>query len=263
MPRNRERKTNRQSWSRENMEQAIDEVMSGRVGYLKASKKFHVPQSSLEDGNRKAKQQNLTPTESSTKGMERYKSIFSEQPEHELTDYILLMESRLFGLTLTDVRELAHELPVENNLCHTFNDTLGMAGKDWLYNFLNRNKNLSLRDPELTSISRAMEFNKVLELEAALEAAGDKEKYGAQTKQEGRKTNAKTLLTKIMTLQILNAFSATSYTQIPKADKGGFDALNAEDTLLTIAVEQRRTTISSLGLCAVINEKNMFYLIWF
>ncbi|KAG5893331.1 hypothetical protein JTB14_033497 [Gonioctena quinquepunctata] len=32
--------------------------MTGRVGYLKASKTFHVPQSTLEDRVRKAKQQN-------------------------------------------------------------------------------------------------------------------------------------------------------------------------------------------------------------
>ncbi|KAG5877714.1 hypothetical protein JTB14_026707 [Gonioctena quinquepunctata] len=126
MPRNRERITNRQSRRIENMEQAIDEVMTGGVGYLNASKTFHIPQSSLDDRISKAKQQNFTPTAASTKGMGRYRSVFSEQQEHE-------------------------------------------------------------------------------------------------------KTNAKSLLTKVMTLQILNASSEMSYAKIPKAKKGGCDALNAED----------------------------------
>ncbi|KAG5873520.1 hypothetical protein JTB14_026606 [Gonioctena quinquepunctata] len=37
MPRTYERKTNRQSWSQESMEGAIEKVLSGRMGYLKAS----------------------------------------------------------------------------------------------------------------------------------------------------------------------------------------------------------------------------------
>ncbi|KAG5870219.1 hypothetical protein JTB14_029093 [Gonioctena quinquepunctata] len=87
MPRNCERKINRQSWSRDNMEQAIDE----RIEFVKANNK-------------------VAPTAASTQGMERYKSVFSKQQEHEVADNILTMESRLFGLTLTNVRKQAYEL---------------------------------------------------------------------------------------------------------------------------------------------------------
>lgn len=61
MPRVYKRKTDRQSWSEEGMELAIIEVMSGRMGYKKASKEFDVPQSPLEDRIRKARTKDLTP----------------------------------------------------------------------------------------------------------------------------------------------------------------------------------------------------------
>lgn len=162
MPRAYKRKTDRQSWSQEGMELAIIEVMSGRMGYKKASKAFNVPQSTLEDRIRKARTKDLTPAQAATKGMGSCTTVFSKDQEEELVNHILMMESRLFGLTLTDFRKLAYELAVKNKLKHKFSNELKIAGKDWLYGFLSRHKNqLSLRTPENTSISRAMGFNKV------------------------------------------------------------------------------------------------------
>jgi hypothetical protein len=54
-PNNRkyERKANRESWSHENMRGAVLEVLKGTMGYMKASKEFWVPQSTLEAGVKK------------------------------------------------------------------------------------------------------------------------------------------------------------------------------------------------------------------
>lgn len=155
-----ERTTNRQSWSEESMAGAIREVLSGSMGYKKASASFNVPQSTLEDRVRKARQNALSPESAAGKGLGRYKPIFSVAQEKELLAYILTLEERLFGITLTDLRELAFELAEKNNISHTFNKEKKMAGKEWLYSFLSRNPDLSLRDPEKTSLARAKGFNR-------------------------------------------------------------------------------------------------------
>jgi len=76
MPRTYVRKTNRQSWNQESMKNAIAEVMSGTMGYKKASKTFNIPQSTLDDRVRKARKEGLSSTEASAKGgMGKYKKI--------------------------------------------------------------------------------------------------------------------------------------------------------------------------------------------
>ena len=84
----------------------------------------------------------------------------SSQNEKALDEYIKEMESKLFGLTRTDVRKLAYEFAVRNNITHSFSNDKQMAGTDWLYAFMKRNPDISLRKPEPTSLARAMGFNK-------------------------------------------------------------------------------------------------------
>lgn len=93
-------------------------------------------------------------------GLGRYKPVFNTDQEEELVAHILNMESRLFGFTLTEVRVLAYELAVRNNLHQNFNREKKMAGKTWLYSFLARHPKLRLRKPEATSIGRAIGFNR-------------------------------------------------------------------------------------------------------
>ncbi|KAB0790448.1 hypothetical protein PPYR_15170 [Photinus pyralis] len=70
------------------------------------------------------------------------------------------MESRYFGLRISDLRHLAYQFAVRNGITHPFNDEKGKAGKDWVLAFLKRNSRLSLRTPEKTSIARATAFNR-------------------------------------------------------------------------------------------------------
>lgn len=174
------RKTDRQSWSADSMKEAIEEVLAGRMGYLRASKLFNVPQTTLENRVKKAKV-GLSSEDASKKGilsliglafgyfiqilisigaLGSRKPVFTEEQENELIEHILQMEGRLFGLTLTDLRTLAFELAERNNIKHNFNSEKRMAGKCWLYSFLDRHKNVTLRTPEATSAARAMGFNK-------------------------------------------------------------------------------------------------------
>lgn len=71
------------------------------------------------------------------------------------------MEARLFGLSSLELRSLAYQLSVKNNISHTFCED-GLAGVDWLYGFMKRHSDLSLRQPEATSAARGSSgFNQV------------------------------------------------------------------------------------------------------
>ncbi|KAL1446005.1 hypothetical protein WDU94_012268 [Cyamophila willieti] len=139
---------------------AIEEVVSGTMGYLKASQVYNVPHSTLQDRVRKAKCQNLTAVEAAQKSLGRFKNVFSEEQESEIVEHVLTMEQRLFGLTLSDLRRLAFQLAVSNNIPHRFNVEKEKAGKGWLYGFLKRHPEISLRTPEKTSLARAKGFNR-------------------------------------------------------------------------------------------------------
>lgn len=155
MPNQYKRKSTRQSWSEESMSAALEALQNGSCGYLKASKQFNVPKSTLE---RRFKAKNKYAT-GSLKILGGRKTTFPLQLERQLVEYVKNMETMLFGLTSRSIRSLAYQLAVKNKLKHYFNSGNEMAGWDWLRSFLKRNK-LSLRLPEATSAARARGFNK-------------------------------------------------------------------------------------------------------
>ena len=79
--------------------------------------------------------------------------------EKELVEYLLSLESIMFGLTTTDVRNLAFQLAEKKKKKNSFNKAKRKAGKDWLQGFMHRHKKLSLRQTEATSAARAKSFN--------------------------------------------------------------------------------------------------------
>ena len=60
----------------------------------------------------------------------------------------------MFGVSRRDLRPLAFQLAARNGLAHAFNTTKLLAGNHWYYSFLKRHPELSLRQPEATSIAR-------------------------------------------------------------------------------------------------------------
>lgn len=159
MVRNYSKTTNRQEWSIDAMNCAIQSVINKEMGYYKASKQFNVPQTTLE---RHTKKKLEDPSyEINKKKGSKFQCVFSERQEYELVNYLLTMESRLFGLTMKELRSLAFQLAERNNVGHRFNSDMNMAGQDWVKNFLARHPNLTIREPETTSGARAMGFNKV------------------------------------------------------------------------------------------------------
>lgn len=154
------RKTDRQKWSEEAMKNAIEACLSGQSGYKKAAMQFAVPRSTLRDRIKKATREGTTSAEASVKKLGRYKAVFTDQQEDELVAYILEMETKLFGVTYDDLRKIAFQLAEKNNIPHPFNKNTKEAGKDWVFGFLKRHPELSLRKPEPTSAARAMGFNR-------------------------------------------------------------------------------------------------------
>jgi hypothetical protein len=177
MVRNYCKKTNRQEWSIDSMNTAIQAVLNKEMGYYKASKQFNVPQTTLERHVRKKVED--PNYEINKKGGSKFQCVFSKEQEEELVDYLLGMESRLFGLNMKDLRSLAFQLANRNNLSHQFNSDNNLAGKDWVKGFLSRHPTLTIREPEATSGARAMGFNKVAvdQFFTLLEASIDKHKF--------------------------------------------------------------------------------------
>lgn len=87
-------------------------------------------------------------------GMGNFKPVFTEEEEKELTSFLLFTQSRLYGLTPKEMRELAYELAVRNGIKHPFNPVKQRAGPDWLYDLL------SIRKPQATSAARAQRFTR-------------------------------------------------------------------------------------------------------
>ena len=160
MVRNYVRKSNRQSWTVQNMSDAIEACRRGEMGYKKAAVQYGVPRSTLRD-RIKSRNKKLKGIEKGIeKGFSGYEQVFSKEKEDDLVRYILHMEEIMMGLTRDDVRSLAFQMAERNKLSHPFNKNTEMAGVDWYYSFMKRHPELSLRIPELTSAARARAFNR-------------------------------------------------------------------------------------------------------
>lgn len=152
----RKRKSSRQSWDEGQMQRAIDAVKNGEMGWQRAANLYGVPQATLR---RRAQNKNKI-FNGTEKGLGRFQPTFDKKLERELVEHLKLLESRLFGLTMTEVRELAFQIAEKNGVEHRFNKDKQMAGWDWVNGFVKRNPDICLRKPEATSAARATGFNK-------------------------------------------------------------------------------------------------------
>ena len=66
----------------------------------------------------------------------------------------------MFCLSLTDLRRLAFDIAVRADMTHPFDTARGLAGVDWAKAFIDRQPDISLRQPIATSLARITSFNK-------------------------------------------------------------------------------------------------------
>lgn len=90
----------------------------------------------------------------------RYRPTFNEAQDIEFDGHCKKMDELFFGLTINDLRRLAYEFAEANKIQHRFNESLKMAGRDWVNSFLQRHPSLCLRQSAPTSLARAIGFNK-------------------------------------------------------------------------------------------------------
>ena len=94
--------------------------------------------------------------------MERFRCTLNDEFESDLVGHIIDMQTRVFGMSTEQVRKLAFNLADQNHVPNDFSKENRMPGYDWMDDFLlRRNPELSLRQPEATSLCGATAFNKV------------------------------------------------------------------------------------------------------
>ncbi|KAK9747215.1 DDE superfamily endonuclease [Popillia japonica] len=96
MPRNYARTSNRQSWDPDSMVKAIEAVTKGEMGWLRASKLYHIPHATLR---RHALQKNKN-LKTGEKRLGRFKPTFPIEIERQLVEHLKVLESRNPDITL-------------------------------------------------------------------------------------------------------------------------------------------------------------------
>ena len=86
--------------------------------------------------------------------------VLPSEVEEEQLQYVIAMENMFFGVTRKELMTLAFQIAEIKGTSHTFKMEKKQAGKDWYRSFMKRNPQISLRQPESTSMARATGFNR-------------------------------------------------------------------------------------------------------
>ncbi|KAJ8706956.1 hypothetical protein PYW08_011090 [Mythimna loreyi] len=141
------RKTTNASWDEDIMKRAMEEA--GKTSVKGAAKKYGINLSTLQRHIKKG---------CPKRKLGRFITVFNENQEKELLEYVFHMDSLFFGLTKIDFLKLVYQYAEINHIPHPFKNNT--AGEDWFAGFKMRHPDMSLRRPEPTSIARARGFNK-------------------------------------------------------------------------------------------------------
>ncbi|XP_025833236.1 uncharacterized protein LOC112905309 [Agrilus planipennis] len=88
------------------------------------------------------------------------KRIFTRDQENMLADYLKTASKMCYGLTRQQTKKLAFDYAMADDICPDKWKEIETASDDWLKGFMSRHKDLAVRKPESTSLSRATSFNK-------------------------------------------------------------------------------------------------------
>lgn len=156
MPRHYRRKTDNGLIPEDVLRAAVARVLDGESAKA-VSKDTGVPRTTLRRKTALMRENN-----DANIGTDYSKAqIFSCAEEKELADYLQKCSKMFYGLTTRAAKELAYEMAVVNGKKVPASwEACKQAGKEWLIGFLRRHPQLSIRQPEATSLARATSFNK-------------------------------------------------------------------------------------------------------
>jgi len=142
--------TQRKNWTKQAMCRAVRVVRSGETGYLKASKYYSVPTRTLE---RYVKDTSLSPEELVNVHVGS-RTVLPSELENKLVEYCITMDQRYYGLRCQDIKSMAFQLAIRNDLKHPLTQEKLAAGKKWLRSFSKRHPVISMGTPKGMSAAR-------------------------------------------------------------------------------------------------------------
>lgn len=149
---------NRKRPEKSKIEEAVSEVMEKGQSINKTALAFNISRAYLAKIVKKVK----------VLGEISYKHcpnignrrIFTTDQENMLANYLKTASKMCYGLTRQQTKKLAFDYAVVNDICPGLWKQNETASDDWLKGFMSRHKDLAVRKPESTSLSRATSFNK-------------------------------------------------------------------------------------------------------
>lgn len=141
----------------------IDNKGSSDFSIRAIAKEFNIHYSTLSRFINKKLKALDTPNENVVVqcGYARPWQVLSDTQESFLENYIQRSSEIMYGLTPIQVRQLAYQCAKKYNIkCPPSWAGKEVAGVDWFTGFLKRHPDLSVRQPEATSLARMTSFNK-------------------------------------------------------------------------------------------------------
>ncbi|KAJ3655330.1 hypothetical protein Zmor_014465 [Zophobas morio] len=136
-------------WNQHSLNKAFKLVEEGK-SIREAARSTGMPFSTLQEG--------IKNKNSNTPQLGR-NTVFTKDQEEDMAAQVKFLANIFYGCTSLQIRKMAYEYAVQNNIKHNFSTTHEMAGKDWLKGFMRRN-NLSVRKAKGTSLNKATAFNR-------------------------------------------------------------------------------------------------------
>jgi len=147
---NRNPEHTRGKWSQDQLTAALEAIKKG-TSIRQASIENGIPRKTLE---RRFKSGNVT------KDRMGPTCTLGKKNEEKMVQHIKIMQKHGFPFTRDDLRALAYNFANQLKIKHRFNNDTQKAGYEWLYSFLSRHPDISVRKSEGLSLARSLSMNR-------------------------------------------------------------------------------------------------------